>query len=108
MGTDETCFLCPSILKIHLLKQQYLWQDRPEWRANATFVCEVNLTPRTVYLIAAVSEMRDEERLTVQNKSDLVASDPNMQGGQTRSPPPPPLPGQRPNPFRSLLGNEII
>lgn len=67
------------LLKILLLKHHYLWPDHSEWRTNA---CEVNLTPHTVYLIAAVPEMRDEEeRLTAPNKSDLVVSDPNMRQG---------------------------
>lgn len=82
------CFPPSKHSKNTVLEQQYLWPDRCEWRAKATNVCEVNLTPHTVYLIAAVPEMRDEEeRLTALNESDLVVSDPNMRRGQIHSSP---------------------
>lgn len=80
---NDNVFPLSKYSKNTILKQQYLWPDHCEWRAKATNVCEVNLTPHTVYLIAAVPEMRDEEaRLTALNESDLVVSDPNMQRGQ--------------------------
>lgn len=65
----QVCFRCPKYSKNTFLKQQYLWPDRCEWTGKShTSVCEVNLTPRTVYLIAAVPEMGDEgERLTALN-----------------------------------------
>ena len=101
MNVTAMCFCHPSILKIPFSNNSIFGCERG---AKATNVCEVNLTPRTVYLIAAVPEMRDEEeRLTPPNESDLVVNDPNMQRGQIRS-----SPGQCPNSFRSLLGNEII
>lgn len=71
-----------------ILKQQYVGSDGCEWRTKASNVYEVNLTPHTVYLIAAVPEMREEEeRLTALNKSDLAVSDPNMRTGQIHSSP---------------------
>ena len=65
----QVCFRCPRYSKNTSLKPQYLWPDRCEWTGKShTNVCEVNLTPRTVYLIAAVPEMGDEgERLTALN-----------------------------------------
>lgn len=43
------------------LKHQYLWPDCSV--CVHARVCEVNLTPYTVYLIAAVAEMRDEGKV---------------------------------------------
>ena len=80
--------VCPlsKYSKNTILKQWYLFPDHREQRAKATNACEVNLALHTVYLIAAVPEMQDEEeRLTALNGSDLLVSDPNMQGGQIRS-----------------------
>lgn len=54
----------PSVLKIPFSNNSIFGCERG---AKATNVCEVNLPPRTVYLIAAVPETQDEEeeRLTV-------------------------------------------
>lgn len=85
------------------LKHQYLWPDRPV--CVCVCVCEVNLTPHTVYLIAAVAEMRDEGRVDDSAERVWPRCEWSKHGSESRSAA---LSGHCPATFRSLLGNEII